>query len=530
MANQKLKLGLGLLAAALVAAGISALVYVHYLNKAADKESGPPKTAWQLRRLVKKIAYLDAPNCKNIDGSKGDPEKLWLDCFKQSYEDASLKMFNIDQPKLVPGLIKIATRNDFRVPRRVPKDSAIRRSYRLLRCSIRFTAIQTLGKLADPRAIDPLIKIMSEPYDTDCIGCYFGSSVSVCTVAAKELVKFEDRGITQKLLRIMDEHPYKTHEDIEDVVAKKRAGGQIEFEAEWVEYQDTNISECVIEALGRMGDEGRKALLQKLKTGDLDSAQLQLFLKYMGKSGLDQESFDLIKKYLTYESKPVQKAAAEALARAATKQRKDFYLTLYNQGYYQEAAVAFGKIKTPDLAPLLAEILGKTDDEETAKAVFQALKEFKPEEIRPALPALLKKMKGNENMLTNDYYDVIKKARDPSAIKDLVEMLHNPKMSMGIQVDTIAMIGGPQAKAALGKIIEDRNFPQSVIGSQKFSPDEEKDLLERLQRIRGKSMYWYLVLEGEGAKPYCAKYFDQKTVDGAWRAAEAKRKQLGSEN
>jgi len=121
---------------------------------------------------------------------------------------------------------------------------------------------------------------------------------------------------------------------------------------------------------------------------------------------------------------------------------------------------------------------------------------------------------------------VLKKAKDPSVIKELVAMLHDPKMTMGIQVDTIGTIGGPDAKSALRKLLEEKNFAQNVAKGIKASPEEEKDTLDRLNRIRSRAMFWILVLEGESAKPYCAGFFGQKAVDGQWPYVEAKRKQL----
>jgi len=526
MGKKNLKLGLAVLALLLVLAGLSLLVYKKYGKKAAVIETGPPKTARQLRRLVKRISSLDAPACNGISGKKGDPNQLWLDCFKQAYEEPSLRIYGIDDPKLVPELIKIAARNKFRVPRQVPDDNIIRKNYRLLMCSIRFTAVQTLGKINDPRAVDPLIKIMDEPYDTDCVGCFFGGATSVCTVAGKEAAKFKDPGIEQKLLKNIESHPYRTEDDVNEAVEKKKAGETIGMEDAWMEYQDKNIVECNIEALARRGAQGRKIIFQKIKSGDLTSAQLQLFLLVMSRFPIDQESFELFKKYLSYENKAVQDKAAEALARGATKQRKDFYLSFYEQGRYKDAAIAFGRIKTPDLVPQLTEIIKKSDDLDTLKEACVALKEFKPEEIRPALPALLSKMKNNQEMLTNEYYDVLKKAKDPSVIKELAAMLHDPRMTMGIQVDTIGTIGGLEAKAALRKILEEKNFAQNVAKGMKASPEEEKDTLDRLQRIRFRAMFWVMVLEGESAKPYCAGFFGQKAVDAQWPMAEAKRKQL----
>jgi HEAT repeat protein len=527
MGKKRFKLAIGI-AVIIILSGAAVLLYLKSADQAALNQTGPPKTARQLRAVVKKITRLDAPACKDIDKKKGEPDQLWLECFKQAYEEPSIRIYSIEDANLLPALVKVASNTKFKYPSNLPKDPDIRRKYRLLACSVRFTAVQTLGKMGDPRAIDPMLKIMAEPYDTSSVGCFFGGGTSMCTITARELSKFQDPGVPEMLIRNLEQHPYKTHTELEEEISKTQGGPGFSEEDSWVKYQDTNISECNIQTLFDLDEDGRQAIIRELKTGKLNSAQLQLFLDFAGKMKLDQGGFEAVKKYLTYESKPVREAAAQALAKNANKQQKDLFLDLYQQGLYRQAAEAFGKIKSPELVPVLIEILKKSDDEETVKAVCIALKQYKPEEIRPAVAVLMPKLKKNREMVTDPYYDVLKKAKDPAVIKDLVEMLHNPDQAMGIQIDTVGAIGGAEAKSALRRIMEEKNYALDVLKDRPTTGAEGEENLSRLQRIRVKAMFWYLVLEGESAKTYCKKYFDPKLVDSQWLLAEQKRKQISS--
>jgi len=521
----------GILLAAIVVAG--AATYYLYLNSylvvkpkprpkpAPQPEIGVPKNADQLRKLLKGVYDLRAPACDTARQKKD--QQSWGVCFNQAYEPA-LMLNNIDDRSMVPALIKVAMKKKYRPPREIAQaDENTRRGYRALMCAVRYSAIAALGKLKDPKAEKPLLKIMDEPYDTPYAGCYFGQEESLCKSAGAALMRFEAKGIAGVLLENMDDHTYRTGQEINQALEPKRKKGTLGIDEAYREYGDSNIAECNMNILVKLGEEGKKAILGKLGSGDLNNSELELFLRRAGRFKLDKREVELVKDFLDSKDSGVRAAAADALAENAVPENKDLYVALFNQGYIKQAAAAFGKLKSPELADMLVKVIAKRDDPETVTAAVESLIQFPAALVKPAGPLVLEKIKTRDYAKNKAFYQAVAIAGDRSAIKDLMAMLYDPYQANGWALDAVGSLPGPESVAALKKIMGDKNYARTVLKKEPSTP-EEHEIFDRLNRIRMKALVWYLVQAGDAGESYARKYYSQPAIENAKKQVEYGKK------
>ena len=509
-----------MLAAALIIAGV--VTYILYEKSyliikpppkpppAPPPEIYYPKNKKELKILVDKAANLSGASCPSARGTT-DRQK-WMKCFNDSFEPA-IRINGTKDTALVPAIIKVAVSTEYKVPPEVEgQNDSIKTGYRALMCSVRMVAISTLGKLQDPRAIKPLLKIMDESYDTQYLGCYFGRDESICRSAGEALLTFKPKGLQSRLIRNIEDHPYKTEAQIEKAISVKRESGTLTEDQAYRESGDSNIAKCNLDVLSKLGDEGKEAILEKLNDKLLSEPEQALYLSGLSAFPLDKRTLTLAKDYLNARDPGVRAEAAEALVGSATPENKDFYIWMFNNGFVKPACEAFGKLKSPELAPLLVSVIEKSDNGDTVTAAVKALKEFPAEAIKPIVPTLVNKIKTRDYARKRLYYELLMKAGDPSIVKDMMEIIYDPKHTNGSALDVIGRIPSVQSLAALQKIMTDKQFAKTVMGKNPEGPDE-RELAQRLNEIRYKALYWYLYIKGPPGKDYADKYFDPKIVD-----------------
>ena len=264
--------------------------------------------------------------------------------------------------------------------------------------------------------------------------------------------------------------------------------------------------------LSKLGEEGREAIREKLNDKFLTEPEQVLYLSGLSSFPLDQKTMALAKDYLNSKDPGIRAEAAEALVGSATPENKDFYIWMFNNGLVKPACEAFGKLKSPEMAPMLVSVIEKSDNGDTVTAAVNALKGFPAESIKPVIPTVVEKIKTKEYARKRVYYELLMKAGDYTIVNDMVDIIYNPKQTNGSALDVIGHIPSVQGYAALEKIMADKNFPRTVMGKEPQSPDE-RDLAQRLTDIRFKALYWWLYLKGPPGKAVADKYFDPKIVD-----------------
>lgn len=483
---------------------------------------GVPRNGEEIRHLLDGVYKLRAPACDTAREKKD--QQSWRNCFDRAFEPA-LMLYDVSEPSLIPELVKVAVQKKYKAPPEIAgADENTRRGYRALMCAVRYSAIAALGRLKDPRALKPLLQIMGESYDTPYAGCYFGLEESLCKSAGAALLKLEPKGVAEALLKNIDEHPYRTEQEIDQALEPKRRRGSLGVDEAYREYQDSNIAECNMNILVKLGDEGKRAVIAKIKSGDLNNSELQLFLHAAGKFKLDKPEIELVKEFLEHKDAGVRAAAADALVENPVPENKDLYLALFNRGYIKQAVAAFGELKnSPELAERLVKVIAESDDPETVTTAVESLIQFPAALVKPAGPLVLEKIKTRDYAKNKAFYQAVAIAGDRSAIRDLMALLHDPRQANGWALDAIGSLQGPESIAALKTIMADKNYARTVL---KKEPEtiEEREIFDRLNRIRMKALVWYLVQVGDSGESYARRYYSQAAIENAKKQVEYGKK------
>jgi len=515
----------------------SSRFHTQYLTVEYFKDIKPPANAKELQELARKTYALDFPECDDLSclGNSGpceDSDKCYMKMFK-----VFVAVARVRDRKIVPELIKIALNKDYPVSPKIAAEKVETKEwYQQNMCILRYSAIYALGEIKDPRAIKPLLKLMDEPYTKQkgCMFVYCDSDLNwLCNESRLALMKFKPKGISPELVK------------------------HIENQSQWTNKKegDFMIADCNMHALAQIGDEGRKLILEKLKSKNLNDDQLDLYLRGITQFPADdeilsvisdelknprvekkkkllylrtlvefplsQKTAELLKSFISSQDKEFAESAVDLIVEYPKAEKKELYLWLLDRGYAKQACSAFGRIRTPDLVPVLAGIIEKENDDSKVNAAINALNNFEPEQITPALPALISKIQKKGHVSPIFYY-AIAKCQDPSVIKDLREHLYADKTRPEniIVVEAIGMISGPESEAALREIIEEKDF--RIIGLDPDTP-EFNTMLAKYEAVRLKALYWLMVKNGEKEINYGLRYFDKRAVDKEWDRAKFQR-------
>jgi len=534
--KRRWKIPVGLVAAALLAAaGITYGLYQGgYLVVKPEPEvrksplppGGIPENAKQLNYLVTQAASLSAKACDEARAKK-TPE-AWGKCVDEAYAPA-FRINHISNKDLVPALTRLAGQTHFKLPPEIESGGEEpREKYRALMCSVKFASISALVSLKDPSAVKTMLKLMDQSYNNSYQGCYFGQQDSTCEAANWGLLELKPKGVAPALVKTIKRHRYRTEQEIQAALKIRRSKGRITHADVYQEYQDSNLASCNLDALTRLGEEGKRAIADQLEKGMLTNAEKMLFLGGLAGFPLAKPEVELVKEYLGSSDAGVRTAAADALVPIAAPEYKDLFVKLYDDGFQKQACAGFGKIMAPELAPMLVKVINTSEDPDTLTAAAGSLGNFPAAQIRPALPALIEIVKTKPYGAAKPFYEAIAYADESATVKDLLELLYDPVKAGGHAIDAVGTINGPASAAALRKIIADRNYPLTVL---KKEPKDrwEKETFDRLTRIRFKALFWLILREGKSGAAWAEKYFSKRTIEAEMALVEKAQKKAEQE-
>lgn len=179
-----------------------------------------------------------------------------------------------------------------------------------------------------------------------------------------------------------------------------------------------NMSMEAIDALGMIGPSAAPPLIQILREGKQDSS---LLAQALGKTGLDDEQFEILIKMLNEEDIQERARAVESLGRIKDPRAVPYLLENLNEEDFLIrllTVVALGEIKDPTAVPYLFEKYGEEKDLDLRK--WTAISLCKIGE--PAIHYLMLTLKNGEWREQNQAADVIVQVGGP-AIPSLIEAL-----------------------------------------------------------------------------------------------------------
>jgi hypothetical protein len=482
----------------------------------ASLENG--STAAMTKEDFDRIFKLDFPECKKLLNQK-EVEKqcklevdygyenckareLFVQCSTRLQQEA-YKMFELKDPQYLPELITLAKLKRFSSSKiKTPPGPTL-----ALPCALRYSAINTLGRLKDPRAIDTLIELMNEQptQDTNCNVYWDSDQDGFCDQASAALRQLNPQGISEQIIK----HVNKNASFIKQNV-KSNSNDADPFSNSNMELMSSYLNmTCNIRYLPATGPEGRSFIFEQLSLNNLMDLAIIPYLDAASNYYLTVDEAKTISKYMNDEySKDIIYKAGCSISNKPVGENKQLYIDIANSGNMC-GLTALSTLQAPEGLVIIQDKLNNKDDSSIYQAM-SALSNYSSEEIKPFLPSLLKIIESDEYCRKYNpssdrfycgasYFPMVEKfplvkAQDPSVIPDLMKMAYiGNKLSLPI----IGHITCVQSQDALKKLIEDNGFMD-----------------------RSSALYWYLYQTGEAGRPFALKYFDETTVDSLMEKAK----------
>ena len=462
----------------------------------------PPADPRELKELAGRIARLDFPECDLAATQESCEETEFRQAFDLCHARLEYEVGRIGQSRdkvLVPELIKIAEKRKYGYGfLRCKACEEMKRRVLLNICAMRFSAILALGEIKDPRAVDPLLKLIDEPVpsfaepeelEESCAGPMAGYLGFTCAVALEALTKMgvtpKEEGLMPELLKALDE--------IKDQEIK-------EVNADF--YQAARAG-CKVGAASVFGAKALDAMVEKFQEPGTSESKKEAILNSISKIR-DPKAIPKLKELLHHpELDPVMhglernlsSAAAAALAGMALPELIPEYTWMLNTEDFSYGCRALGQIKDPSTIPYLINVLqanmgNSLENASKTGSASRALAEMGPI-ARDAVPTLIDGLNSCDSSCSS-IAKALGAIGDEAAVPALLQfVLGNPSpyISGNEAVKALGAIGTDSAVEALKKII---------IGEGRAKPKEGKDYYHLL-RYDAFNILWKIRGEQEKA-------------------------------
>lgn len=311
---------------------------------------------------------------------------------------------------------------------------------------VRLSAVRTLGKIGDRRAVPALIKALEVGY--------------VRESAIDALGEIGDPRAVGPLIKLLSERSFSTRESAKGALGKI---GQPAIQV-FINNVSTNKDPRAREyAAGILGEIGGSAAVQPLvkALSDEDSRVRTSAAKTLGQIG-DPNATKALSDALEDESRDVRKSAAEALGKIGDPQAVQPLIKAASDGNDNvriSAAIALGQIGDPQAVPPLVNMLGDRNSSVVTSAVRALGKIGDPRAIQPLIKAVGDRGIGKRNGgFRRAALDALPKMGQP-AVQPLVEALEDKRDHVRSAAAMIlGTIGDPLAVEGLIKALEDEDW------------------------------------------------------------------------
>jgi len=459
------------------------------INSPTDltKLSTPPPTIPKqedLQTLVDRIASLNFPECYQVRDQKGTKcdDLAFRGNFNLCMKRVEYEIGRISQIRdknLVPELIKVAEKRKYRYGfLQGQACEEMKREFLQHICWTRFTAIDDLGEIKDPRAVDPLLKLLDEPPPSfaepteglleSCAMPIAGGMGYTCGIALQALLKMgvaeAKEGLAPELLKALDEIKDQPVTDLDqNFYEAARAGCKVEAASLG---GSEALNEMVNIFLQPGTSEAKKGTIIASIALIRDPKAIPKLKELMHQPELDPHMYGT--------QGTLSSAAARALSGMARPELIKEYIWMLENGFPGDGGYALGEIKDPSTIPPLINILstsmgqGDLEDNLKTNSIADALGKMGPI-ARESAPSLVESLQNCNISSCRHIIEALGTIGDDTAVEALYNfVLGNTITGKDQAILSLGKIGSDSAIKALKEIILDKNRPKQNIVSENF--------------------------------------------------------------
>ena len=366
---------------------------------------------------------------------------------------------------------------------------------------VRWEAAETLGKIKDPRAVEPLISALKD------------ESSDVRIAAAKVLGEIKDPRAVEPLITLLKDKGWL-------ITLLKDKG--------LLEDKDWNVRQAAAYALGEIKDpRAVEPLISALK--DVNSDVRIAAAKALGKIK-DPRAVKPLISALKDSNSFVRREAAYALGKIKDPRAvKPLISALKDEssGVRREAAEALGEIKDPRaVKPLISALKDISLSEEAAKALGKINpKWMETEEAKRKVPEFISALKDSDWMVRQAAAYALGEIKDPRAVKPLISALNDSHWSVRqAAAEALGKIKDPRAVELLISALKDVNSDVRIAAAKVLGEIKDPRAVEPLISALKDSDWIVRQAAAEALKEITGKDFgeDQRKWQEWWEKSKGR--------